>query len=733
MDWKVGDILFHYQGNYDKNGNFVLMSKILAKCTAIDKNGEPEVTIVSGEQYLKRGLRFVRIGNVTDTSRQSGIFFDNITNYKPRMVVYDGFDSFTKYNDNYIVDNSLIIAQIGNLDSVYNENLGGYLTGKKGIYSKSLYLDISGDSKLYIKENDNNYFLFDGGLMSIVAERFILRSTNLGIYSGPSAMILLGTSTGNYNDAKIGFKNDGSGKLANGNIYWDAAGNAYFNGNITTTSSSSQIIGATIKTATSGNRVEITSQGLFGYHSTLGTVFSIPTNGEAPTFASGIIKEVTYEMYTNGVIKTSANVGSGDAGILINNTGIYALAAGQNTSNANVKILTNGSLQVISGTIANWSISSSSINSTNIGLIGGTNAMILIGHESVYDSAKIGFKNDGSGKLANGNISWDAAGNITQHGNWTSDATITGLTIIAGTFKTATSGNRVEITSQGLFGYHTTLGTVFSIPTNGEAPTFASGIIKEVTYEMYTSGVIKTSANVGSGDAGILINNTGIYALATGQNTSNANVRILADGSAYFKGSIESGSTITGVTITGSTFKTSTGNPRVEINSGGLYIYNNTGEEVAYFTFPDAYIKNGNFEGGTITGATIQTATTNPRVVINNTGLTSYDYDETYLKIQNKIIEFFGSDYYAYYTGSLIYTDDVLTLSADGIYMNNIPYITSETSYLATENWVQNNYKWGSITGSLYVASTSGGSPTTTVVKRQLTIGSTTYEILTLP
>ena len=187
---------------------------------------------------------------------------------------------------------------------------------------------------------------------------------------------------------------------------------------------------------------------MFGYDNTLGTTFSLPTNGDKPTFSSGIIKEVEYEIYTSGVIRTSATVRSGSsnsAGVLMNNTGLYGFGANQNTSSANFKLLAStGEIFAKLGTIGGFTIGATSITSTNVGWHSGASAMFLLGHATDYATAKIGLKNDGSGKLANGNISWDTSGNITQTGTWTSTATITGAI-----FKTATTGQRVVINESG--------------------------------------------------------------------------------------------------------------------------------------------------------------------------------------------------------------------------------------------------------------------------------------------
>ena len=125
-------------------------------------------------------------------------------------------------------------------------------------------------------------------------------------------------------------------------IELNAAGNAYFKGMIELSGSGGvKITGAGV----GANGFVIDVNGIRGYSSTLGLVFDLPTNGTAPTFSSGKIKEVTFEIYTSGVIRTSATVGDGSvssAGLLMNPTGIYGCKANQLLANANVKILADG-------------------------------------------------------------------------------------------------------------------------------------------------------------------------------------------------------------------------------------------------------------------------------------------------------------------------------------------------------------------------------------------------------
>ena len=72
-----------------------------------------------------------------------------------------------------------------------------------------------------------------------------------------------------------------------------------------------------------------------------------------------------------------------------------------------------------------------------------------------------------------------------------------------------TADNSVTIDPDGILGIDDVLGTTFKLPTDGSPPEFSSGIIKEVEYQIYTSGVIQTNADVAA-NGGLLINNTHI-------------------------------------------------------------------------------------------------------------------------------------------------------------------------------------------------------------------------------
>lgn len=72
----------------------------------------------------------------------------------------------------------------------------------------------------------------------------------------------------------------------------------------------------------------------------------------------------------------------------------------------------------VRGTIGGWAINSSQISKNNV---------CLGSDGAIYNGTKWKLNNDGSGRLANGNIAWDAAGNLTFASsvslNWTNAAT----------------------------------------------------------------------------------------------------------------------------------------------------------------------------------------------------------------------------------------------------------------------------------------------------------------------
>jgi hypothetical protein len=146
----------------------------------------------------------------------------------------------------------------------------------------------------------------------------------------------------------------------------------------------------------------------------------------------------------------------------------------------------------------------------------------------------------------------------------------------------AAGSNGVIIDSDGIRGYDSVLGEVFNLHSDGSAPEFSFGTISESVFEINTNAVLRTASTVGDGSAdsgGVLINNSGIFACEDNQDLGDANVRILTNGSAYFKGTINAseihstaiyGGTLDAPVITGGLIRTASSGQRTEINSQGI-------------------------------------------------------------------------------------------------------------------------------------------------------------------
>jgi len=164
-----------------------------------------------------------------------------------------------------------------------------------------------------------------------------------------------------------------------------------------------------------------------------------------------------------------------------------------------------------------------------------------------FQSGVLGFKIDSLGNAEFQDVIIGGNDSIIGNQAKLEDLDITGtLTLDTGELKAVNgTGNSVTLDATGITGVSNTLGTVFELPSDGSAPTFSKGVINETIYEISTSAVLRTSETAldgGSNSAGVLINNTGIFAGEANQNTGNANVRIGADGSAFFSGGIVAGS-----------------------------------------------------------------------------------------------------------------------------------------------------------------------------------------------
>jgi len=215
-----------------------------------------------------------------------------------------------------------------------------------------------------------------------------------------------------------------------------------------------------------------------------------------------------------------------------------------------------GILTAASGTIGGWSITSNSLYSTGIKMYSGLNPYLSFGSTPPSDaSIGTGLFLDATGLygLASSSQKFklDAlTGEITAIAGSIGGFTIKSDALYGSTIKTsetvAQGSSGVIMDTAGLRGYDSVLGKTFDLPTDGSAPTFASGTIINTTFEVNTNAVIRTSNTVGDGSAqsaGLLMNNTGFYACEASQTLADANIKFLIDGTAVIKTNLRGGQT----------------------------------------------------------------------------------------------------------------------------------------------------------------------------------------------
>lgn len=217
------------------------------------------------------------------------------------------------------------------------------------------------------------------------------KNNTSGEYTGASGSVCIGSN--GIRGLKWRLDATGAGAVAGGNISWDAAGNVTFGASVTlnwTTPINN------ITTALGGTSfpklTKISSTGIYTGTLTAAQVNAVAIN--AGSITTGILsadrigaKAITAAKIAAGTITaTEINVASIQASV-VTATAVNGLTCTFNK-----------------GTIAGWTINSTQIfkNSVYLGSDG-----------SITNSTKWKFNNDGSGQIANGNISWNAAGAVT--------------------------------------------------------------------------------------------------------------------------------------------------------------------------------------------------------------------------------------------------------------------------------------------------------------------------------
>ena len=184
--------------------------------------------------------------------------------------------------------------------------------------------------------------------------------------------VYLGSDGSIYNGTKWRLGNDGSGRVANGNIVWDAAGNVSFGSSVSLNWNTpiNNIVNA-LGGSTFPKTTYITSSGIY----------------------TGIL---TASQITTGTLSAD-RISAGS----INSSKLDAASIKANI--INTAYINGLSCTFNKGTIGGWSINSSQIYK---------NSVALSSDGSIVNGTKWKLNNDGSGQLANGNIFWDSTGNV---------------------------------------------------------------------------------------------------------------------------------------------------------------------------------------------------------------------------------------------------------------------------------------------------------------------------------
>lgn len=406
---------------------------------------------------------------------------------------------------------------------------------------------------------------------------------------------------------RLGFDIDGIAKFLIGNstnsLYWNGS-TLVINGSITATTGTigGFTIEATDLTSVSGGNTTLVSSGpiAFSVGPTGSPTFTV-TQAGVMTATSGTIGGWTIGSTsltdTAGLVGMSSAVTGGDdirffAGNATPASAPFRVTESGSLFASNATI--SGAITATSGTIGGFTISSNSLTagSSTSKIALDTTSGIYLGDDT-FAGAPFSVSLGGSLSATSGVIGGFTIGATALYGG----VIKTGITVGMGS-------TGVIMDTNGLRGYDAVLGNTFNLPTDGSAPSFSSGIINSTIFEVDTSAIIRTSDTVGDGtssSAGILINDTGLYACEANQLLANANVKILTDGTATFNASVRGGQT---------DFNTGTG--YFLGLSGGDYKFSIGSPASNYMTWDGTFLKlKGSFDvgvGGLINNASYTVA-----------------------------------------------------------------------------------------------------------------------------
>lgn len=289
--------------------------------------------------------------------------------------------------------------------------------------------------------------------------------------------VSLGTDGSLTNGTKWQMNNDGSGRIASGNIRWDAAGNVTFSQSVSVIwTAGIQSITAALGGATYPKMTQLSATGI----------------------------------YTGKIGASQINV---DTDLIVGGSSYNGCISVRDSADVIMAKLDRSGITAKGGSIGGWDINATTILAsspvsghrvclTSSGYLYNDNTASLKDYwglkpdgSATFGYGTISFAQDGSGYLANQNIKWDTAGNVTMKGSITATAgKIAGFTISGNKLLNTASDSSIEFSS--MIGNASLSINNYSSLLSMRADSARTGI----SIQTYATGAIGISiiANTGS-------------------------------------------------------------------------------------------------------------------------------------------------------------------------------------------------------------------------------------------